>query len=683
MPPRVAAIAVAALAALALAATAEAGGGGDPCDPIDPARCLLPWPNDHFVEHGHLALRDSMMPRNKDGVPVSAGDYNESDGFSPGSIIVTKVPGLDTPEAFTRTGAVPITDIGRSFDRDQPIVVINARTGHRQLIWSELDSNATTPANTALLIHPAKNLREGERYIVALRRLRGADGALLQPSAAFRLYRDRIRTRSRAFERRRPHMEGIFKRLERSGIARHDLYLAWDFTVASADGLSGRLRHIRDDAFATLGDSRLGDLEVEGAAPAFSVDRVTDFTEAQEPQVARRVEGTVEVPCYLDQPGCPPGSRFQLGPDGLPVRTPGNVHRASFICNIPHSVTSAAPGRISLYGHGLFGRAAEVNSISRLPIASDHRVVLCATDWIGMSSLDLPNTASVLQDLSRFPTLADRLQQAMVNFLFLGRAMLHPGGFATHPAFRDAGGALIDTRRLYYSGGSQGGIAGGALTAVAPDFTRSVLIVPAMNYSLLLTRSIDFDPFAAVMYPAYPDELERPLLVSLIQTLWDRGEPNGYAWHMTDDPYPNTPRHTVLLHMAFGDHQVANIGTEVEARTIGARIRLPAVDPGRHTDRVPYFGIEPIRHYPYDGSALVVWDIGPLRPDGCGVAGAPSCEGTPAPPITNTPPRLGRDPHGVTGREPLAQLQFSEFIDGAFLDVCGSSPCYAAGWTGP
>ena len=67
--------------------------------------------------------------------------------------------------------------------------------------------------------------------------------------------------------------------------------------------------------------------------------------------------------------------------------------------------------------------------------------------------------------------------------------MIHPKGFASSLAFWDSGGPLIDTRRLYYSGGSQGGIAGGALTAVAPDFTRSVLIVPAMNYSLLLTRA--------------------------------------------------------------------------------------------------------------------------------------------------------------------------------------------------
>jgi hypothetical protein len=675
------------------AAAAEPG-----CDPIDPAHCLLPWPNDHFTVRDpgtptgrRVALEVSAMPTNASGVPIEPADYNRADGFSPGALIVTKVPGLDTPAAFARSGAVPVTDIGRSFDRPQPVVLLNARTGRRQLIWSELDSNATSPETTALLIHPAKNLREGERYIVALRRLRGAGGARLEPSPAFRRYRARIPTDSASFESRRPHMERIFRRLRRSGIARRGLYRAWDFTVASADGLSGRMRHIRDQAFGGLGDTRLDDLRVEGASPAFSLERITGFApcgtdgcqDGEDPDIRRRVEGSVEVPCFLDQSGCPAGSRFSLGPDGLPRRAPGNVHRAGFICNIPHSVSSSNPGRLSLYGHGLFGSAREVNSISRGPIATEYGVILCATDWIGMSGGDLPNTATILGELSRFPTLADRLQQAMLNFLFLGRTMIHPLGFSSSLAFWDSGGPLIDTRELYYSGGSQGGIAGGALTAVAPDFRRSVLIVPAMNYSLLLTRSIDFDPFSALMNPAYPNELERPLLFSMIQMLWDRGEPNGYAQHMTGDPYPNTPPHTVLLHMAFGDHQVANVATEVQARTIGARIRVPAVDPGRHTDRVPYYGIEPIRGYPYGGSVLAVWDIGPLRPPGCGAPGAPACEGTAAPPITNTPPRLGRDPHGLTGREPLAQLQFSEFIDGELVDVCGALPCYAAGWTGP
>ena len=46
-----------------------------------------------------------------------------------------------------------------------------------------------------------------------------------------------------------------------------------------------------------------------------------------------------------------------------------------------------------------------------------------------------------------------------------------------------------------YDGNSQGGILGGALTAIATDWTHSVLGVPGMNYSTLLQRSSDFDTY--------------------------------------------------------------------------------------------------------------------------------------------------------------------------------------------
>ena len=195
--------------------------------------------------------------------------------------------------------------------------------------------------------------------------------------------------------------------------------------------------------------------------------------------------------------------------------------------------------------------------------------------------------------------------------MFLGRLLVHPQGFDANAAF----GGAIDTRRLFYAGGSQGGILGGALTAVAPDFERSALIVPAMNFSLLLARSTQFGRFADVLYPSYPDQIERSLINSMIQILWDRGEANGYAWHMTRDPYPGTPRHTVVLHEAFGDHQVANVATEVEARVIGARLRTPALDPGRSLDQRPFYRIPRIQRLPYSGNALVVYDIGPQRGD--------------------------------------------------------------------
>jgi hypothetical protein len=249
--------------------------------------------------------------------------------------------------------------------------------------------------------------------------------------------------------------------------------------------------------------------------------------------------------------------------------------------------------------------------------------------------------------------------------------MLHPQGLPSRPEFA----GKIDTRRLFFAGVSQGGILGGGLTAVAPDFERAALIVPAMNFSLLLTRSTQFAPFQTLLYQAYTDPVERALLASMVQILWDRGEANGYAWHMTRDPYPNTPRHTVLLHEAFGDHQVANVATEVEARVIGARLRAPVLDPGRGRDRMPFFRIPRIPRLPWGGNALVVYDIG--RPRGA--------LGTPPAPAANLPPVAGVDPHALTGVEPAAAAQFSEFLKlgGAFVDTCGGGPCHAAGWAGP
>ena len=642
----------AALAAALIAVMAPpAGAAPRGCDPLDPAHCLLPWPNDHFRKDGRLALRDSMMPRNAAGRPVRAADYNRSDGFSPGQIVVTRVPRLD----LRRSGAVPVTNMARTFAPGAPIVVIDAKTGRRQLIWAELDSQAERPREQTLLIHPGANWREGRRYIVALRNLKDRRGRLLRPRRYFRHFRS-----GRATGRRASRFERIFRRLERSGIRRRDLYLAWDFTVASRRSLSARMLSIRNRAFAGLGDHDLADLRVEGAAPPFAITAVQDMGDVQ------RVDGSFTVPCYLNRPGCPPGSRFRLNRRGLPVRSPGNVQEERFICLVPEA---GGNGRPLIFGHGLFGGAEAVLGLA--PLAAAGNFVACATDWSGMSQEDVQTAFGITEDLSRFPGLPDRTQQGFLNFLFLGRLMVHPQGLASRPEFA----GRIDTRRLFYAGASQGGILGGALTAVAPDFERAALIVPAMNFSLLITRATPFAPFQEVLYESYRGGVERALLTSMIQILWDRGEANGYAWHMTRDPYPDTPRHTVLLHEAFGDHQVANVATEVEARVIGARLRTPALDPGRSRDRRPFFRIPRIPSLPWSGNALVVFDIGPQRGD----------LGTPPPPVGNVPPEAGADPHGLTGFEPSAAAQFSEFlkIDGAFVDTCGGVPCRAAGWTGP
>src|SRR5262245_12695878 len=555
------------------------------CDFVDPANCLFPWPNNLFTKRDRgtatelrLHLLRSATPRNKSGKPIDPTDINRADGFSPGSMLLTKVPGLDSQRALARTGAVGQSDIGRYLARKAPIVVINARTGDRHPIWAEVDANPSKPRERVLIIRPARNFEEGERYIVALRNLKNARGRTIKAGRGFRIYRDRIHTRSRAIERRRSHFESLFRTLKRAGIARKQLYLTWDFTVASERSLAGRMLHIRDDAFRSLGDRNLRDLKVQGNSPTFTVDSVTDFTPAENDLVARRVEGRVTVPCYLTQ-RCGPGGRFALDRRGLPRRM-GTVD-AQYYCNIPRTVLDpGVAARPALYGHGLLGNpATEIDAGNVRAMGNEHQFIFCATAWAGFAAADVPQVVKVLGDLSQFNTLADGMQQGYLNMLYLGRAMIHSQGFAANPAFQKNGQSLIDTRRLYYDGNSQGGIMGGGLTAVAPDFDRAVLGVPGMNYSTLLQRSVDFDSYATVIYPNYPKQLDRQLFLGLVQLLWDRGEADGYAQHMTKHPLPNTPKHQVLLQVAFGDHQVADLTALNLARTIGARLRVPALDP--------------------------------------------------------------------------------------------------------
>ena len=155
------------------------------------------------------------MPQNVDGTPIDADPYNLNDGFSPGQVITLRVPGLDTPEAFSKTDPIPLNDLSRneSEDSNEPIVVIDAESGKRVPIWVELDSNASTPASTALLIHPAKQFESGHRYIVAMRKLKDASGTKLAAPEGFRYYRDDLPSEDAAINDQRKRFDKVFRSL--------------------------------------------------------------------------------------------------------------------------------------------------------------------------------------------------------------------------------------------------------------------------------------------------------------------------------------------------------------------------------------------------------------------------------------------------------------------------------------
>jgi len=695
--------ALAALCALAVGGLGVAGAGlgsaeARPCDPIDPSACLLPYPSNWQTKRDpksstgrRLALPQSGMPQNKPGKRIGVAEYNRLDGFSPGSPLITYVPGLDQA-AFEASGFPTTVRPSDSLLRNSPVLLLNWRTGKRVPVIAELDAQVESKADVArsLIVRPLVNLRPGSRYIVVLRGMESASGNRLPTSSAFG--RIRAGKPSGKLERLRAKtLEPVLRRAKRFGVKRGRIQLAWDFTVASSRTLTGRMLSIRDRAFAALGDENLRNGVVEGSSPEFEVTGTQDFTEGENPWIIRRVEGTVDVPCFLDNLGCGPGGRFTIGSDGLPERKPGNVDRVPFVCNIPRSLVSGGTveqGKLGIYGHGLLGTRAALSADGTYAEAGfESERIFCAMDMQGMSSPDVPVIATqILPDLTQFPKLADRVQQGILNYLFLGRAMKHPQGFRSDSAFRFAEGGGTDSplgSLLTYSGDSQGGIIGAAVTSVAPDLNRGSLGVPGINYSTLLDRSSQWPTYAALLFGPGGYErnnVERPLLLALIQQLWDRAEGSGYVHHLGGWPLPDTPKVRVLLLMAYGDHQVANLTTEVEARTIGATLRTPSLDPYRWGPyeelfwRIPKADPTEV----IDGNAMVVMDSGPVRE----VCGDPA--GAAPPPTDNRRPTDGVDPHGLGGSSPVVRRLVDRFLTTGVLGKPTSPvenpPYYIGGW---
>lgn len=652
-------------AAAQLQAALAATGPG--CDLFDSRSCFLPFPSNAFTVEDRdtttgvrVNFPEGQLP-NAAGQPFDPTAWNLNDGFSPNTPILVHVPGLD-PEQVTLPSE---RRISTSLTPDSSTVIVNMDTGRLVPHWAELDLRADDDADRALILRPAISLPEGTRFGVALRGLRGADGQRLEAPIGFRVLRDNLTTGEQRVEDRREQLEQMFADLADAGVNRSDLYLAWDFTVASSGSLAGGVLSMRQESFGQLA----------GASPAFSVDDVD--TTGLRTGIERVVTGSFEVPSFLSGDGGP-GSRIEVDDTtGRPVVT-GTI-TAPFTCVVPSDGVDNGGAIPVVYGHGLLGSSNEARSSHVQVTAAELNAVYCATDWIGLSAGDVGFAVQALGDISLFPAVPDRLQQSLINTLFLGRLMLHEDGLGSDEAFQTAdGGTVLNTFEAYYDGNSQGGIMGAAVTAIATDWTRAVLGVGGMNYSTLLNRSIDFDQYAVILRGAYPNQLEEQIIYGLLQMLWDRGEAGGYVQHLTDRVYELTPPKQVIMNVAFGDHQVATITADNMARTLNIPIYRPALPPGATIAAEPFFGLDPIRAFPFSGSALFYWYSGTL-----------------APPEGNITPRMGdrflalctddadsprcADPHEDPRRQPEMIEQKRAFFqpEGDIPNICGDQPCVA------
>jgi hypothetical protein len=239
------------------------------------------------------------------------------------------------------------------------------------------------------------------------------------------------------------------------------------------------------------------------------------------------------------------------------------------------------------------------------------------------------------------------LEQGIVNHVALARAMRT--AFAQRLFVDAARRSLVDPAKVFYYGLSQGGIFGTTILAYEPTVTRGVLGVAAANYSTLLERSIDWALYRRVLAAAYPDPLDITMAVGLFQMRWDKVEGAGVAGGVLAGAPTGVPAKQILVQIALGDEQVANLGSYWLARSIG----IPILGP---TPTTPW-GLS-VRAGPMPGgSAMVIMD-----------------GGAPPPPVANLPPPdLGM--HGLTRKQPATRRQIKQFYaTGDIVNEC-AGPC--------
>ncbi len=127
------------------------------------------------------------------------------------------------------------------------------------------------------------------------------------------------------------------------------------------------------------------------------------------------------------------------------------------------------------------------------------------------------------------------------------------GRFVDEPLLQLNGKSMIDPKRHFYRGDSQGGIFGTSYMAVSTDVTRGLLGEPGAPYSLLLNRSKDFGIFFTLLKGSYHTGRNIQLVLGLVQMTWDRTEPDGYMPYINENMLPGTPKHEVLLDVGIGD----------------------------------------------------------------------------------------------------------------------------------
>lgn len=541
------------------------------CQPLAPGwDCMLPFPSDWYRGgDGKIAMPEIAAPKQTDnngGVlgPIDMVSLLPQDGFSVMPQIAVKFPnGVQVKQLIPAyVGDTLNPDFSPSQQPTNLTLLIDAQTKQAVAHFAEIDARTPKPADRFLLIRPVQRLKDGHRYVVALRvGLQDPDGQLIAPPVPFQQLRDQVNAAGVADLR--GHYElGIFPVTTAFGVPREQLLLAWDFTTRSVDNATGDMLAVRQLAMESFAK-----LPVEMT--------ITVVKENPRKDIARQFEGYLKVPLFMDSELA--GARLFRGKDGKPTQF--GFTQVPFTLVIPPKVwngETGGPVRIIQCGHGFFGSRDEVFNGVVPKLTQKMGGVGMAVDWWGMS---LPDATVLVIDLVQNPSqglrFVERAYQGMINQMALTWAAQH-GLWELAPTLNN-GKPSIDGKQVYFYGLSQGHILGGVQVALNPWIDRAVLGVGGASFGLMMSRAAPFGTFAQLLQAATGSEQGATRASLLMIGPLDRIDPGTYAPHLRSDTYPGSPKtRSVLLHAGLSDTQVPNLASHLHARILGIPLLQPS-----------------------------------------------------------------------------------------------------------
>lgn len=614
---------------------AEATVEGDPaCDNLDESACMFPFPSDYYRKSGgpfgqafHLDFGTALPVNHVTDIAMSPEPFMANDGYPIVPAITFALQGA------TLNGAPPINDIGASQKPESKTIIVDAETGERAPHWVEFDYQAKDNGKDVMQIRVANGLQHGHRYVVIVRGLVDAAGAPVPATRGFAALRDKTSTKLAGIEERRTHFENdIFPVIEKVGVARSEVQLAWDFTTSSQQNATGRLLSMRDRLYDLIGDQ----------GPEYSITNVVADPDGPEGPIAKILEGVAKIPNFMQPPVTSLPRRLRLDAQGLPVAE--GTADVKFRVQIPRvALTSTTLSAVVQYGHGFLGGDGEANNSWLRNWAAQQNFLVLSTDMQGM------NTAAGVvwfvclpQDATCLATISEEPLQGVINHFALQRLM--KGRFLTEPNVQKDGKAFYDPSRLYYDGNSQGGTMGNLVFLPSRDLPRAVLGVPGVAIGFLLARATQWEQIAKDIGANYLDPLELAEIMDLVQLGWDKTDAINFAPLSADALGAGSK--SVLLQTGLEDAQVNNDVTHLLARLYKAKLVAPPVR--------PVFGLDVADAPLVSTNVLQEVDFGvPIHPE------------------SNRPAVEATDTHEKTRRTPKLQEQAWHFLEtGEVLHTC-------------